>query len=166
MNATSGDDARARFEGKRLAHAVVVAIAVAFIGASAVQIVPAVFGTQTQLVSSTPAGLSDRACAEDVHSLMLALDRATGQAWSPRAARAVSEADEDAVIQAFRQGLAPEWNADATIAQACAKSREGFEAWAALLRLRRAEEQVVLRGFVELVPLRRDVTAHLPADLR
>lgn len=167
MDASSGDEARARLRGKRIAHAIVATTAVAFIGASAVQIIPAVFGVGGRAAPDSPAAPEERACTAGIRSLSFALDRATAKAWSPEANRlAVDEADANAIIQAFQEALLPEWDAGASIGQACAKSRDGVEAWAALLRLRRAEEQFALRGFVDLAPLRRDVTAHLPVDLR
>jgi hypothetical protein len=165
MTATIRDDARARLQGRRIAHAVVITIAVAFIGASAAQIIPSVFGAQAHSIPVPAAGSPERACVDGVRSLALALDRASAQAWWPRESGAVSVGDESA-LQAFREGLVPEWKAEANVEQACAKSREGVEAWAALLRLRRAEEQLVLRGIGEIVPLRRDFAARLPPDLR
>jgi hypothetical protein len=157
MNATSSrsrDDAHARLQGKRAAHGVVIVVAVAFVGASAAQIIPAVFGTGIRPVPSTSDGSPEHECVHGVRSLGLALDRASEQAWSTPV-----RADDDSPLDAFRRSLVPEWNAQANIERACARSREGLAAWAALLRLRTAEENVVL-------PLRRDVTAHLPAELR
>jgi hypothetical protein len=153
-------------QGRRIAHAVVLVVAVAFVGDSALQIIPAVFGLGIRQVPAGPPGSPELECVQGVFSLARALDRASADAWSPRAARAVTQADDDPAIQAFRSGLLPEWSAEAKVENACAQSREGLEAWAALVRLRRAEEQVVVHSLVELIPLRRDVEAHLPADLR
>ncbi|MDP8998725.1 MAG: hypothetical protein M3O46_01290 [Myxococcota bacterium] len=167
MDASSGDEARARLRGKRMAHAIVVTTAVAFIGASAAQIIPAVFGIPARVGPPPTPGRAETACMEAIRSLSFALDRATEKAWSPEVNRAAApRADGSAILQAFHEGLLPEWNAEASIGLACAKSREGVEAWAVLLRLRRAEEQFALRGFTDLAPLRSDVAAHLPADLR
>jgi hypothetical protein len=165
MNSTTGDDAPARLQGRRVAHGVVITIAVVFIAASAAQIIPSVFGAQAHPIPLPAAGTPERACVEGVRSLALALDRASGEAWWPHAPGVAAVAD-DAALQAFRQRLVPEWGAEANIEQACAKSREGIEAWAALLRLRRAEEQVVLRSIGELLPVRRDFAARLPPELR
>jgi hypothetical protein len=158
MSGVSADEARARSEGKRIAHVIVISIAVAFIGASAVQIIPAVFGLDARPLPSAPSvpsvpteaevpgGSSERRCAGGIQALALGLDHATLGAW--------------------RDGVLPEWNTAADVERACAESPQGLDAWAALLRLRRAEEDVVLRGLAELAPLRRDVAARLPADLR
>jgi hypothetical protein len=152
MSAVSADEARAQSEGKRIAHVIVISIAVAFVGASAAQIIPAVFGLDARPLPSVPAvvegsgGSSERGCADGIRALALGLDRATLVAW--------------------RDGVLPEWNTAGDVERACAKSRQGLDAWAALLRLRRADEDVVLRGLTELAPLRRDVAARLPADSR
>lgn len=66
----------------------------------------------------------------------------------------------------FRQGLRPEWDARGAVEKACAASPDGLESWAALLRLREAIEQWIRRESIALSPLRRDVLAHLPANLR
>lgn len=57
---------------------------------------------------------------------------------------------------------------DDGVQRACAASREGLDAWAALERLRSAEQQLAGRSGSEpeLQKLRREVLAHLPADLR
>jgi hypothetical protein len=161
---------RPRGWAKRAGHAIVIAIAVAFIGASAAQIIPAVFGLAGR--PGTPAGpvvsrpdSPAAICSDGVRVLVLALDRASGQAWM-----AIGSSDGAAgtapFLQTFERGLLPEWGEERRIAQACASSSEGLEAWAALLRLRRAEEQDLVHGQVELAALRRDVAAHLATDLR
>jgi hypothetical protein len=149
MTAVSGDEARARSDGRRIAHVVVICVAVAFIAASAAQIIPAVFGLNVRPLATAPenlGGSSERACADGIHALALGLDRATLQAW--------------------RGSSLPGWGAADDVERACAKSRLGLEAWAALLRLRRSEEDVVLRGLADLAPLRGDIAARLPADSR
>jgi hypothetical protein len=151
---------------KRAVHAAIVVVAVTFVGSSAAQIIPAVFGLGIRPVSATAGDSPEGVCAQGVRSLALAVDRAAERAWSPRAAQAVTPQGGDAALHAFVAALAPEWSAEATVEQACGRAREGTEAWAALVRFRRAEEQVVLSGLVELVPLRHDVMAHLPANLR
>jgi hypothetical protein len=134
--------AQARLRGKRVALGVVIAVAVSFIGASAVQIIPAVFGAGIKPLPSSPPGSSARACAEGVRALMLSLNGADPAQAAPPT----------------------QWE---SVGHACDASPEGLDAWAALMRLRSASEQVVLRGdHVELDPLRRDVAAHLPAELR
>ncbi len=167
MNAAPDGDAGARREGRRIAHTIVIVVAVAFIGASAFQIIPAVFGIGVRPVAANGSDPVETQCAIGVRSLALALDRAGAMSWSPSpAAGGPFDLDSEKAHQAFERGLAPEWNSEAQIEQSCAKSSAGLDAWAALMRLRRAEEQLVLHGLLELVPLERDVTAHLPANLR
>jgi hypothetical protein len=138
--------ARARLRGKRAALVVVIAVAVTFVGASAAQIIPAVFGAGTVPIPAGPPGSSARVCAEGVAALL----RVMG----------------DDVPEA--EGQADTWvRAEA----ACGQSPEGLDAWAALQRLRVTRVQLVgtsghVRASAELDPLRHDVAAHLPADLR
>ena len=144
------DPARGRLQGKRLALGVILVFSFAVIGSSALQIIPVVFGAGTHPLPAAPPGSSARVCAEGVRTLELALDRATEAAGSA----------------SFRARLQPEWAEEATIREACSQSAEGIDAWAALARLRTAEEQLSPHAGAELEPLRRDVIAHLPADLR
>jgi hypothetical protein len=134
--------ARARLQGKRVALVVVIAVAVVFIGASSMQIVPAVFGAQITPLPLAPPGSGARACADGVRALLRELD---SQPPAP-------PADE-------------EWD---RTARSCRESPEGLDAWAALLRLRSAVRPTTdpRMGRAELAPLRRDVAAHLPPDLR
>jgi len=148
--ATRDDAARARLQGKRAVLGVILLVSLAIIGASALQIVPAVFGAGTRPIPAAPPGSSARTCAEGVLRLELALERAVDAAGSA----------------SFQGRLEPEWAAEPTVRQACDQSSEGIDAWAALARLRSAEEQLSPRAQAELEPLRRDVIAHLPADLR
>jgi hypothetical protein len=132
----------ARLRGKRIALGIVITAAVSFIGASALQIVPAVFGAGIRPLPSSPAGSSARVCAEGVHELLLAVGSADPNKAAPP----------------------PEWE---RVEHACGSSPEGLDAWAALMRLRSAAAQIARSGeSVELDPLRRDVAAHLPAELR
>jgi hypothetical protein len=160
------DDARARLEGKRIAHGIVLVVAVTFVAASAAQIIPAVFGMQSRTFPPTPPGSPERVCSDGVRTLALALDRGEKQAWSLLGGNAAADSDAYDSLQTFRRALFPEWDAEPSVEQACSKSHEGVEAWAALLRLRRAAEQIVLRDVTELLPLRHDFAAHLPVDLR
>jgi hypothetical protein len=122
--------ARARLRGKRVALGVVLVIAVVFIGASAWNIVPAVFGANVHPLPSGPAGSPERACADGVRRLERSL---------------------------------PQWQDAAGVQSECAKSSAGLDAWASLLRLRMAAQQL---GDADLAPLRQDVETHLPGDLR
>jgi hypothetical protein len=144
---TAEDDpasASARRLGKRLAILLVIGVAVAFIGSSAEQIVLAVFGFGVRPLPPAPPGSSARTCAEGVRILSEGLERASSNGEPPSSA----------------------WDATNPVYQACAASPEGLDAWAALLRLRMTAEQVPRTGPQELDHLRRDLYAHLPADLR
>jgi hypothetical protein len=167
MNAAPEDEARGRREGRRIAHFIVIVVAVWFIGASASQIIPAVFGIDSRPLTAIPSDSAETKCGVGVRALAFAVDRAGGMAWTrtDREGESLDLALERTRL-AFRLGLAPEWDAQADVEELCAKSSAGLDAWAALLRLRRAHEQMVLHGLVELVPLERDVTAHLPVNLR
>ncbi len=144
--------ARARLRGKRVALGVVIVASVAIIGSSALQIVPAVFGAAVTPIPAAAPGTSERACSEGIGRMARALDRAQDSAGSA----------------AFEPQLRPEWDDAARVQGDCERARGGPDAWAALLRLRSAEEQLALTGSprTALATLRRDVDAHLPADLR
>ena len=84
-----------------------------------------------------------------------------------RAAAASAMApDEDAAVAAFRKALQPEWGREKEVEAACAadpsESHRGQGAFAALERLRVAEETSARRRAVETAPLRQDVRAYLP----
>jgi hypothetical protein len=146
--------ARARLRGKRIALVVVIAVAVTFVGASAAQIIPAVFGAGTKPIPPGPPGSDARVCAEGVRALL----------------RTMAD-DVPGTVEPPGQGDA--WG---PAAQACGQSPEGLDAWAALLRLREARAQLAsqtappesgrVRASAELDPLRHEVAEHLPADLR
>lgn len=126
--------ARARLRGKRVALGIVITVAVVYIGASAVDIIPAVFGAVMHPLPAAPPGTPARACAEGLRRLVSTVDGSGGD----------------------------------DVQRACAASREGLDAWAALERLRSAERQLAGRSGSEeeLQELHRQVLAHLPADLR
>jgi hypothetical protein len=147
---TRDDAARARLQGKRAMLVVIGIFAFAIIGASSFQIIPAVFGAGIRPIPVSPAGSPARTCAEGVRKLERALDRAAESAGSA----------------SFEPRLQPDWQIEGAVRQACGQSSEGIDAWASLARLRSAEEQLAPRPGQELEPLRRDVLAHLPADLR
>jgi hypothetical protein len=65
-------------------------------------------------------------------------------------------------VRRLEHGL-PGWQDAAGVETACSASSAGLDAWAALLRLRSAGQQL---SPGDLAPLKRDVEAHLPADLR
>jgi hypothetical protein len=144
------DAARARLQGKRAVLGVVLVVSLGIIGASALQIIPAVFGAGVRPIPASAPGTPGRDCADGIRKLVVALDRAADAAGSA----------------SFRTRLQPEWALEVSVRQSCRQSSEGLDAWAALSRLRSAEEQLSPHGGTELEPLRRDVNAHLPADLR
>jgi hypothetical protein len=127
----------------------VIAVAVTFVGASALQIIPAVFGAGTNPIPAGSPGSAARVCAEGVSRLL----------------RAMGDDDPNA------EGQADAWS---RAGAACRRSPEGLDAWAALLRLRAARAQLQgsttgsshVRASAELDPLRQEVAEHLPADLR
>jgi hypothetical protein len=166
MNTSSDAERSARLGGKRVALAVVTTIAVAFIGDSALQIVPAVFGLDAAQSSSALKGVLGHDCAQRIRPLALAIDRASAHAWSTHAVGTVETGDPNAPLRAFHHALLPEWGDAASVREGCFKSPGGAEAWAALVRLRGTEEQMVVRDSSELLRARGEFAAHLPADLR
>jgi hypothetical protein len=151
----------ARLRGKRLALGLVLVVSVAFIVSSAFQIIAAVFGFGwTPLPADAPPGSPERACAIGIRSLTQALDRA-GERLSP-----VASAADRETMAALRPGLSPEWDGADAIEEACARAQGGLAAWAALQRLRVAEEQSGRLSRDELTVVRRDGAAHVPADMR
>jgi hypothetical protein len=144
-------DDRARKEGRRNAHGLVLVVAVLFIASSTVQIVRGVFGLGE---ASRPGD----ACAEGVARLSAQIDARAAcsgcnEAPAARRSREASEA--------------------ATVARACAASSDGLDTWAAFERARMAREQLARgegdpgapRGLMHAPPL-GDEAAPLPVDLR
>jgi len=145
--------ARARLQGKRAALGVVMGVAVVFIAASAVQIVPAIFGANVTPLPDVdrqkgPATDRDRDVAVCAQGIRRRLDHAIDRAAAPAA-----EPER-------------EWPDEGDVRGACEKSPAGLDAWASLARLRSAERQLKGGQQQELGPLLRDVGAHLPSDLR
>jgi hypothetical protein len=152
----------ARLRGKRAALAVAIVISLAFIVSSTAQIIPAVFGVGfAPLPSGAPPGSAEGQCAVGIRALALALDRAGG-----RLSSVASAADDTATMAVLRTTLSPEWDRADTVRAACEKVSGGALAWASLQRLRVAEEQAGRLDRDALTSVRRDVAAHLPADLR
>jgi hypothetical protein len=80
----------------------------------------------------------------------------------PAAAEGTPERTCAAGVRRLERGL-PTWQDAGGVESACAQSSAGLDAWASLLRLKAGTQ---LLPEAELEPLRRDVEAHLPADLR
>ena len=146
--------ARARRQGKRVVLGVVIVVSVVFIAASASQLVPAVFGwSVTPLPSPTSSPRRSESAWMCATGIRRRLDRSL----------------ERVAAQAPGPGPPGSWPDEAEVRGACEKSPEGLDAWASLARLRRAEEELSPPSgddSGELQALRRDVAAHLPADLR
>jgi hypothetical protein len=130
---------RAALQGKRVALGVVIVASVVFIAATAIHVIPAVFGVS---VVPLPAGaLGSAACAEGLRDLERGLER-----------------DDSAFASRAEKGEATR--------EACSLTPEGLQAWASLERLQVAGEQLKGRDPAALVQLKRDLAAHLPSDLR
>ncbi len=139
---------RARLRGRRMGLGVVLVVAVTFIGASSAQIVSAVFGLGTVPLTAGPVDSPERRCAEGIGHLVRALEPPSSA--SPPATKA----------------LEPPWNDADRVEQECRKAAGGLDAWDALLRLQAAKLQLSEPTPADLQPLRDEVIAHLPADLR
>jgi hypothetical protein len=145
--------------GRRAGVVLVIAVSMAFIGSSSWQIIPAVFGARIDPIPAAAEGSADRRCAVGVRSLLGALDRVAGDGRP-------NSRDGDEMAAALRARLSPEWDQAATVDGACAASSQGMEAWAALQRMKTAEEQPIRMGRDAVAELRVEVTEHLPPDLR
>jgi hypothetical protein len=153
----------ARLRGKRVALAIVLLVSVAFIVSSATQIVVAVFGLGgSTLPSGSLPGSAEHTCATGIRALAQTLDPPGGRVSPP----ATSAASAEETPATSRPGLSPEWDQAGAIESACARSHGGLDAWAALQRLRVAEAQSSRLSPDDLSSGRRDVAAHLPAELR
>jgi hypothetical protein len=148
---------RAMLAGKRVGIGVIVVVAVAIIGASAVQIVPAIFGWGIQPIAPAPSGSPARTCADGIRAMSAALDRA-----HEASTRLPDGASSGALATTFDEALAPEWAQRDEVERACAATPHGTDAFADLLRLRTAEEELARRRNLELDPLRRSLEARLP----
>jgi hypothetical protein len=107
--------------------------------------------------ADTPASTTaNAACAEGVRRLLASIDAAVVSAKTEGAT------DEATAVARFKERLAPEWADENAIRARCASVPRGQDAFAAVLRLRLAQEGFVRRQVAEITPIRRDVTAYLP----
>jgi hypothetical protein len=137
--------------GRSIVSALFVGVVSVFIVITTAQLGLGVFG---KTASKAGAGVAPpAACIAGISRLTPALDRALG-ASSPIA-------DDSAALAAFAAATLPEWNDSQNIESACSTTPEGKDAFAAVLRLRRAEEALLHRDVAELSPMRRDVEAYL-----
>ena len=98
---------------------------------------------------------ASRACAEGIGAMAAAVDVA--------AAAAATSGDDTAATARFRESLAGAWDPrEKATEAACSGIPRGHDVFAAVLRLREAQEGFVRRQVVEIAPLRRDVSAYLP----
>jgi hypothetical protein len=151
---------RARLAGRRFGLGIVIVVAALFIGSSSYQIVPAVFGFGP--ASRGGADPVPEPCAAGVSRLLHALDRAGPLALSPGA----TDGQDEQAHSRFIQALSPEWDDAQNVERACQGTPSGIAAWAAIERLRRGSVELWHRGRTDLAPLRAEVLARLPANLR
>jgi hypothetical protein len=132
----------AALQGKRVALGVVIVASVVFIAATAIRVIPAVFGVW---VVPLPAGApGSAACAAGLRDLEQRLERD-----DPASPSRGEKAEEGEATR-----------------EACSLTPEGLQAWASLERLQVAGRQLKGRDPAALAQLRRDLAAHLPSDLR
>ncbi|MEO8801333.1 MAG: hypothetical protein ABI551_25815 [Polyangiaceae bacterium] len=124
-------------------------LATAFVVSSTWQLQRGVFGVTAKDGSAPPPP----ACVAGVSRLANALDRGV--------ARASTAADEGAALSSFANEARPDWNDLGLVEANCKASPTGKDAYAALLRLRTADESFLKRRVAELSPMRRDVDAYL-----
>jgi hypothetical protein len=123
-----------------LAHGFVIVVALAFTMASADQILSGALEANVRQLPQGPPGSPARLCADGVRSRAL---------------------DPDSLVRAKKPGSDSE-----IVADACARSSAGLDAWASLLRFEEAARQLPASSRDELTALRRNVFAHLPVELR
>ncbi|HEX7664354.1 MAG TPA: hypothetical protein VF407_07590 [Polyangiaceae bacterium] len=126
-----------------------LAFAAAFIVSSTYQLGRGVFATTAKNGSVPPPP----ACVAGISKLEAALDRGL--------AKASGATDEGAALSAFGAEAQPEWNDLPATQAACDPTPTGKDAYAALLRLRMADESFLKRRVADLSPIRRDVDAYL-----
>ncbi len=137
--------------GRRIVSAAFVGVVSVFIVITTVQVGRGVFGKGAP---SANGGIAPPpACVAGIARLDAALDRAM------MTTSRITE--EDAVTPAFAQSTLPEWNESPKVEEDCNATPEGKEAFAAILRLRRAEESLLHRQVGELSPMKQDVEAYL-----
>lgn len=146
--------ALARKRGSRYLTGAFATFATAFMLISVAHIVMGVFGIGFDAFRMPgPSPLGGGACADALRGLEASVERALGAA-----ARAPTEAEATKVYAA---SLSPEWDDETGVVARCDRERGGPEAYGAVLRLRRAGEDVARRQVIELGPLRQTVSAYL-----
>ena len=136
--------------GRRIVTAAFLIFAAGFIVTSTLDIARGVYGEHVASGEGPPPSV---ACVGGIKALVGALDRAMSVAAASR--------DESAALPAFAGATKPEWDAAADVENACSATPQGKDAFAALVRLRAADESFLQRRIAEIAPLRRDVDAYL-----
>jgi len=155
MSDKKDPSAAARLRGKRFALAIYGAFASVFVAMCTWEIVAGVFGIgAAALPTPGPGALAPEGCAADIRVLRAALDRAL--------AASVTATDDATALATYRRALSPEWDGEKSTEGRCASEPRGTDAFAALLRLRLAQEASLRRQIVEMAPIRRDLAAYLP----
>lgn len=136
--------------GRRIVSAAFISFAAAFIVISTLDIARGVYGKP---VASGEAPPPSAACVAGIRVQVAALDRAMSASASSR--------DESTALQTFVGAAKPEWDGISETEEACSATPQGKDAFAALVRLRAADESFLRRRIAEVAPLRRDVDAYL-----
>jgi len=139
---------------QRAGRMVAILLFYVFVGSFCVVAVSAV---ASQLFWPEPGGNQPVKCTDGLVDLANAVVRASSAAAGVHA--------EAEALRLFRQALAPEWDAQADVTQACRGNETNEGALDAIVRLRYAEEHAVRRGAGTLAPLRAQVRSIL-APLR
>lgn len=141
--------ARAHARLRTVVYGAYVTFAAVFVLLCVEEIVVGVFGLRAGTIATAPPGSPGHACAEGIRDLAKALDRGVLAANAAR--------DEKDAVRRLDAALAPDWDREPALAAACGSDANGAEAWAALLRLKRAEEGAAGRRAVLVGPMREDV---------
>lgn len=135
--------------GRSVSAAIFVSIVAIFIVITTTQIARGVFGKGATKSSNPPPA----ACVAGISRMNGALDRAV--------ASTSQITDEHGVDAAFAIAVKPDWDDSDKVQADCATTPEGQDAFAAVLRLRRADETSLERHVAEVSPMKRDVAAYL-----
>jgi hypothetical protein len=146
---------RGRRLGRKYTLMGFVTLAGGFVLWTSQQIIFAALGLDVSpLPSSGQTAIEPGSCEGELRSMTAAVDRAIlASASAPDEARASVQ---------YRAALAPEWSEDRGVQARCATTPHGEDAFAALLRLKVAGEEVARRHARELGPLRKDLAVYLP----
>jgi hypothetical protein len=144
----AADGGRGRGRIRSAVYGVYFTFAAAFIILSTTSIMQGVFGSALE-----GHGLPiPTECAKGIRDALANLEAAR--------VRFGSREGEDRAVSVFQEDAFRGWTG---LEATCGASERGLEAFAALIRLRRASERAVRRQAVELAPLRRDVEEYLEA---